>query len=581
MSPVLVTLLCFAGYALGYFVYAKHLARRCFDLDPDAPTPAHALEDGYDYVPSNRYVLFGHHYASIAGLSPMLGPAIAVIWGWLPALLWVVLGTIFIGAVHDFSALVVSMRAKGMSIGKVAEDLIGRRAMTLFHLIIFFLICLGMGVFVHVVAKLFSIETVQGVRTATSHPEAVFPTFTLMVLAILSGLLIYKTRVGLFPVTVVSFALVLAAIFIGLRLPEPHLSGNAWKWILLGYCFIASSLPVWLLLQPRDYINSFLLYLGLGAAYLGLFVLNPEFAAPAHHDAENSPSLFPFVFIVIACGAISGFHGLVSSGTTAKQINKETDACFIGYGGMIGESLLGLLAVLACTAVAGFASSGAWEEAYASWDVAYALEAKIGNFILGSASFVSSLGVPMGVAKAFMSVIVVSFALTSLDSATRLLRFNLAEMAGTIHLPFLKRPVIGSAVAVGAIGFFAFIAGMPLWALFGSTNQLLGGLTLLAVTVYLMGRKRPTLYTAIPMVFMLVTTITAILGDTHRRLLLEEKTWETYLLLGVGSFILVLALWLCLEALIQIIRMWRRGKGGSPSGAGLSGVPPGDDSGGG
>ncbi|MCZ6603321.1 MAG: carbon starvation protein A, partial [Planctomycetota bacterium] len=452
MSPAIVTLLCFAAYAAGYFLYARHLARRVFVLDPDAPTPAHTLRDGFDYVPAKKFVLFGHHYASIAGLSPMLGPAIAVIWGWLPALLWVVLGSLFIGAVHDFSALVVSMRAKGMSIGKVAEDLVGRRAMTLFHLIIFFLICLGMGVFVHVVAKLFSIEMADGVRTATSHPEAVFPTFTLMIIAVVSGYLIYKRKVPILPLTVVAFALVIGAMVLGLRLPVPDLPATAWKWILLGYCFIASSLPVWLLLQPRDYINSFLLYLGLGAAFVGLFILNPEFAAPARHAAEGSPSMFPFVFIVIACGAISGFHGLVSSGTTAKQIDKETDARFIGYGGMIGESLLGLIAVLACTTAAGFATTAEWEGAYASWKSAAGLEAKIGNFITGTGVFVSSISdsISLDMAKAFMSLIVVSFALTSLDSATRLLRFNLAEMADTMRFPLLKQPLFGSAVAVAS-----------------------------------------------------------------------------------------------------------------------------------
>ena len=572
MSPRTVTALCFVAYFLGYVIYAKHLARRVFALDPDVDTPAHTMTDGFDYVPANRYVLFGHHYASIAGLSPMLGPAIAVIWGWLPALLWVVLGTIFIGAVHDFSALVLSMRAKGMSIGKVAEDLIGRRAMTLFHIIIFFLICLGMGVFVHVVATLFSTHSVvdgavRATPEAVSHPEAVFPTFTLMVLAVVAGLLIYRKNVKLFPVTVVAFGLVILSIFAGLSLPKPSLSLTTWKWVLLGYCFLASSLPVWLLLQPRDYINSFLLYLGLGMAYLGFFVMNPEFAAPPRHTAPDAQSMFPFVFIVIACGAISGFHGLVSSGTTAKQIDRETDAVFIGYGGMIGESLLGLLAVLACTVVAGFGSGEEWSQAYATWAGAAGLGTKISAFIRGSAVFVTQLGVPLEMAKAFIAVIVVSFALTSLDSATRLLRFNLSEMADTLRLRALKQPHIGSAVAVAAIGFFAFVAGLPLWKLFGSTNQILGGLTLLAVTIYLKARRKPSFYTAIPMAFMLVTTVIALVGDTRKRLLLEEKTWETWLLIGMGSVILVLAVWLSVEALIRVLAM--RAKA-----AGEAGRPP-------
>lgn len=557
MSPVLVVLLCFVGYAAGYFFYARHLARRVFRLDPDAATPAHALEDGYDYVPSNKFVLFGHHYASIAGLSPMLGPAIAVIWGWLPALLWVVLGTIFIGAVHDFSALVISMRARGMSIGKVAEDLIGRRAMTLFHLIIFFLICLGMGMFVHVVAMLFTTMTGDRMVTEMNHPEAVLPTFSLMVLAVISGYLIYKRRVPLLPLTVAAFVIVVAIVGVSPHVWSPDLPRDAWKLILLVYCLIASSLPVWLLLQPRDYINSLLLYLGLGAAYVGFFVLNPAFAAPASHNAADNPfTLFPFVFIIIACGAISGFHGLVSSGTTAKQINRETDATMIGYGGMIGESLLGLLAVLACTAAAGAISTDTWLQAYGSFETASKPAAKIGIFIGGSAEFVHTLGVPRTMAKAFISVVVVSFALTSLDSATRLLRFNLAEMSETLRLPALRRPIVGSVVAVAAIGFFAFKAAFPLWTLFGSTNQIMGGLTLLAVSVYLMRKKRPSFYTLIPMAFMLVTTMVAMVGQIR-----TELAKPDYLLVGVGLAILILAIWLSIEALFRIISLLRRSDG--------------------
>ena len=557
MSPALVTLLCFAAYILGYSVYAKHLATKVFTLDSNVSTPAHTLEDGFDYVPSNRFVLFGHHYASIAGLSPMLGPAIAVIWGWLPALIWVVLGTIFIGAVHDFGALVVSMRAKGMSIGKVAEDVIGRRAKTLFHVIIFFLICLGMGVFVHVVAKLFSVALADGTPQPPelSHPEAVLPTFSLMILAVISGWLIYKKKAPLLPVTMGAFLLVIICIALGLK-TKPDLPTDVWKWILLGYCFFASSLPVWLLLQPRDYINSLLLYLGLATAYLGFFFMNPEFAAPVRHHAEGTPSMFPFVFIVIACGAISGFHGLVSSGTTAKQINRETDARFIGYGAMIGESLLGLLAVLACTvALGGVVSSDSWAEAYSSYVEAETLNAKIGNFIRGSATFVNTLGVPIEMAKAFMAVVVVSFALTSLDSATRLLRFNLAEISETIRLPILKQPIVGSALAVAAIGFFAFKAGLPLWELFGTTNQILGGLTLLAVSVYLIMRKRPAIYTLVPMAFMLVTTISAMVGQIPK-FLKDPVTGEPKIhLLIVGCAILILALWLAVEAFIRILRV--------------------------
>ena len=545
MAPILATLGCFVLYLAGYHLYAKHLAVRIFKLNPEIATPAHQLQDGVDYVPTNKYILFGHHYASIAGLSPMLGPAIAVIWGWVPAMLWVVLGTLFIGAVHDFGALVISMRARGMSVGKVAESIIGRRAKTLFHIIIFFLIALAMGVFVHVCATLLS---------TAYNPEAIYPSTTLMILALGVGWLVYKKNVSIWHVTWVVFIITLVSIWIGIRLPTIDLSLGRWSVLLLIYSFIASVLPVWLLLQPRDYINSLLLYLGLVSIFLGFFVLRPDFAAPAFQTHPvGAPPLFPFVFIVIACGAISGFHGLVSSGTTAKQINRESDATLIGYGGMIGESLLGLASVLACTA--GFLTRDLWLAHYSSWESADGLGPNMRAFIDGSALFINQLGLPLEIGKAFIALIAISFALTTLDSATRLLRFNISEMGETLGIPVLSNRYLASFLAVVVIGFFAFYevdgqaAGLALWQLFGTTNQVLGGLTLLTVTLYLMQRKRPYWYTAAPMIFMLITTLTAMLIKIR-----DFWNDETYLLLTMGGVILVLSIWLAVEAGIRIFR---------------------------
>ena len=545
MQPVLAAACCFIAYAAVYRFYARHLGARIFQLDPSATTPAHAMRDGVDYVPCRRMVLFGHHYASIAGLAPMLGPAIAVIWGWLPGMLWVVLGTLFIGAVHDFSALVVSMRHRGMSIGKVAEDLIGRRAKGIFLLIILFLICLVMGVFVRTVAGLF---------TADFYPESVFPSFTLIGIAMVIGWLVYKRGVSVVRLTVAGFVLMLVSIGVGLGLGRPDLGSGSWIVILLAYAFAASILPVWSLLQPRDYLNSWLLYLGLGAAYVGLFVLNPEFAAPAvDTQPDGAPPIFPFVFIVIACGAISGFHGLVSSGTTSKQIDKETDALPIGYGGMVGESMLGLLAVLACTA--GFRSAETWSEHYATWGAANGLAEKMKAFIDGTAMFLTSLGVSMELAQAFVALVAVSFALTSLDSGTRLLRYNIEEISHSIGAPVLGQRFVASSVAVVLIGFFAFYeiegqpVGLALWSLFGSTNQVLGALTLLAVTIYLRQKGRNYLCTLLPMAFMLTVTIIAMVLDIQKYL-----SGGQLLLLGVAGSIFVLSVWLVVEAVIRFRR---------------------------
>ncbi len=548
--PVIVAALCLLAYALGQRFYARYLARKVFELDAEAITPAHALADGVDYVPTRPVVLFGHHYASIAGLSPMLGPAIAVIWGWLPALLWVVLGTLFIGAVHDFSALVVSVRARGMSIGKVAEDIIGPRAKTLFHGIIFFLVALAMGVFVHVVALLF---------TPRFHPEAVRPTFGLMGIAIVVGYLVYRRGARLGPLTAAAFAAALVLVFLAHPGEGPTLALSSWKWILLGYAFLASVLPVWLLLQPRDYVNSLLLYLGLVLSYLGFFVLGPDFQAPAiqAHPA-GAPPLFPFVFIVIACGAVSGFHGLVSSGTTAKQLDRETHAPAIGYGAMIGESLLGLLAVLACTA--GFNDRLGWDRHYADWSTAAELGDRIAAFIAGTAHFLGAIGIPESVGSPFIALVVVSFALTSLDSATRLLRFNLAEIGEAPGLGWLRDRYLGSLAACAAIGFFAFYeidgraAGLVLWKLFGTTNQVLGGLTLLAVSVYLYRRRRNWWVTLVPMVLLLSTTLVAMVENVLS--FWGQREWP---LLVVGTLLLVMAIWLVVEAVLRL-RLERRAR---------------------
>ncbi len=553
MSAALATLACFGTYLLGYHLYAKHLARHVFRLDASAVTPAHAMKDGYDYVPAKKYVLFGHHYASIAGLSPMLGPAIAVMWGWVPAMLWVVLGTLLIGAVHDFSALVVSMRARGESIGKVAESIIGRRAKSLFHAIIFFLIALAMGVFVQIVAQLFSSEF---------YPEAVFPTFALMALAVVMGVLFYRVGVPLGRLTAVAFPLTLGAVVLGLALPKPVLAPDAWSVVLLVYALLAAVLPVWLLLQPRDFLNSLLLYLGLAAIFGGFLIMRPDFVAPAlDTHPEGAPPMFPFVFIVIACGAVSGFHALVSSGTTAKQIDSEADAPFIGYGAMVGESLLGLTAILACTA--GFASADAWREHYASWDVAQGLGQSMSAFITGAGLFVSQVGIPVDTARAFVALVAVSFAMTTLDSGTRLLRYNIEEVSDTIGLGALRHRYLSSALAVVAIAFFAFFkidgrpAGLVLWALFGTTNQLMGGLTLLTVTLYLMHHRRNYLYTLVPMVFLLVTTVIAMILNVRDFFQAGQG-----LLLAIGLILLLLALGLIVEAVRRFLEIRRGSNGG-------------------
>ena len=496
----------------------------------------------------------------------MLGPAVAVVWGWFPAMLWVVLGALLVGCVHDFGSLVVSVRAKGQSIGVVAEGIMGKRAKSLMHCIIFFLVSLAMGVFVFVIAFLFSPATSEA-QAHIHFPQSVIPSFGLMLIACVMGWLVYKEGKSWKSLGVIGFILTLILVYAaglgsfvdstGLNDPSLAPGVKGWSKILLFYAFLASVLPVWFLLQPRDLLNSLLLYMGLTGLYLGFFLLSPDFAAPAiRTEVDGAPSLIPFVFIVIACGAASGFHSLVSSGTTSKQLARETDARVVGYGGMIGESLLGLIAVLATTA--GFASSEHWHQTYADWSSVQGLGAKVGVFINGGASFLEALGIEKSTGASFISIIVVSYALTSLDSATRLLRYNLEEMGSTIGWKFMRNRVLSSLLAVGAIGFFAFYevdgkpAGLALWQLFGTTNQLLAGLALLVITLYLVQRGRPWIYTGIPMIFLLLSTLIAMI--TKARDFYLKGEWPLF---TIGSILLILAFWLLIEAWICLQKHWK------------------------
>lgn len=570
----LVALVCFAVYIVGYRFYSKYLAEKVFSLSPTAVTPAHAMTDGVDYVPTNKFVLFGHHWASITGLSPMLGPAVAVIWGWGPAMAWVVLGALFVGCVHDFSALVVSMRARGVSIGKVTEGIIGKRAKSLFHLIIFFAIALAMGVFVYVVADLFAIsdtwDPAVPLADPSSFPSAVLPSAALVAIAFAMGYLLYRKNYPLGPTTAVGFVLMMISVWAGLQSPLMGMDRASWPspaiWtiLLLGYAYMASVLPVWSLLQARDFLNSLLLYLGLGLSYLGLMMWQPDFVAPMFRpNPEGAPAIYPFTFIIIACGAASGFHSLVSSGTTSKQINNETDARFIGYGGMMGESLLGLLAVLATTAgVVGLGDLSAaevWASHYGSWASIQGLGNQVGVFITGAAQFVERVGVmDAPAATALIAMVVVSFALTTLDSGTRLLRYNISEMGETIRVRALGNRHIASFLAVLIIAFFAFYeingqpAGLQLWRLFGTTNQLLASLALLVVSLYLYQRGRNPWFTAVPMLFMAVTTLLAMISNLR-------DFWAQWdqggsLLFMVALALLILAVWLMIEAVAAVQR---------------------------
>ena len=619
-NALAVVILSGAILYISYKLYGTFLARKVFGFDDSQVTPAVERNDGVDFVPTRPSVLFGHHFASIAGLGPIIGPAIAVYWGWLPAIAWVLAGCILIGGVHDLAALYASLRFKARGIGDLTNEIIGPRARGFFLIIIFFLLALAMGVFAIVMANLFN----------DLSPQAVVPTFSLILIAMVIGVLTFKLGWSLGRVTVIGVVLMMITTYVGLELPVPlykmfvtdsrvheviattedpdlpHVHGiratradmaasyferraetdetfkplaadvaqarersrSTWVYILVGYAFVASVLPVWLLLQPRDYINCFQLYIGLGVLVLGFVIWHPTIQAPAYGtlpaaQGDAAPPVLPFIFITIACGAVSGFHNLVSSGTTARQIRRESDAKVIGYGGMLTEGFLAVLVILAC--VAGL-SKADYGEIYGSWGALN--KGALGAFLKGAGTVISKPFLPLFAAGAhqavqvfcvnFIAVVVVSFAMTTLDSATRLLRYNIEEIGKSFGLPFIQNRYLASMIAVISIAYFALIkiggkpAGLTLWQLFGTTNQLLAALGLLVATVLLYQFGKAYIYALVPMIVMFASVTWAIaikLGDFYRGWRADGDAGNLSLLI-VGSALAVMAVWMVIEALL-------------------------------
>lgn len=590
MSTFAIALGAFVLYLVAYHTYGKWLARKLFHLNPNATVPAIELEDGIDYVPSDKKVIFGHHFTSIAGTGPIVGPALAVIWGWVPALLWVIFGSILIGAVHDFGALVVSLRNKGQTVGDIAGRVITARTRILFLGILFLALTIVLAIFGLVIAAVFKM-----------YPQSIFPCLVQIPLAIVIGLTLHRKGIDILIPSAISLILMLLSVaygnigFLGeFNTYMAAISIVDWCLILLIYCFFASVLPVWILLQPRDFINSLQLLFALGLVTVGLVAaafmggapvgeVRPalEIVAPAVNlSPADAPPIFPFLFITIACGAISGFHCLVSSGTTSKQLKCETDAQLIGFGAMLTEGFLAVLVILACVAGIGLGSGTtdipllgveAFESRYSSWSAAGGLPAKVGAFVEGSANFVKALGIPSSFAIALMAVFVASFAATTLDTACRLQRYVVQELAGSLgghkaKSPFnpLKLLTNRYAATLFAIVIAYLIARLPgadgtagkggtiLWPLFGAINQLLAGLSFLVITFWLRRRGLPNIITIIPGILMLLLPLIAM---THNLRTFSEK--GNWLLFTFGFITILLELWMIIEASY----VWKKVKG--------------------
>ena len=627
MSTLFVAVASFVGFIVAYYTYGRWLARKIFGLDPNAVVPSQQLRDNVDFIPTRKEVIFGHHFTSIAGTGPIVGPAIAVFWGWLPALLWVVFGSIFIGAVHDFGALVVSLRNRGQTVGEVAGRMINPRAKILFLSVLFLALTIVLAIFGLVIASIFN-----------DYPESVLSVWIEIPIAVAIGFWVYKRGGGLLIPSILALAIMYFAIYLGayhfpFKIPAEWLaflnsylgwtSGGinaivVWTMILMIYCYVASVLPVWTLLQPRDFINSHQLVLVLGLLMVGLLVAGASGqaslieSAPAVSDfgaMENTgaPPIWPFLFITIACGAISGFHCLVSSGTSSKQVANESDAQYVGYGAMLLEGMLAVLVIIACCAGVGMgkydrvaapdntydyrpalaadgtALSGmaAWQQRYdvsKGW-AAFKLSAKVGAFVEGGGNFIAALGIPLKLAIGIMAVLVASFAATTLDTATRLQRYVIQELAATAKFQPLTNKYAATAVALAlglAVAMIPGKSGVPgtggllLWPLFGATNQLLAGLAFMVIVFYLWRRNKPIWFAALPMTLMIVMPAWAMGWQMFNpvtgwclplgKMVTGQLDWQwqishLWFLFGVG--IMALQVWIVVEAIL----MWPKARG--------------------
>lgn len=549
MSAILLLVLGLGGMALGYFLYSRFIAKVIYKVDENFRTPANEFEDGVDFVPTNKFVLWGHHFTSVAGAAPIVGPAIAVIWGWLPAFLWVTIGTIFFAGVHDFGAIWASVRNKAKSIGTLTGEVVGTRARSIFTIVIFLVLLMVNAVFGVVIARLL-----------INNPGSVVPVWGAIAVALIIGQLIYRGKMSLPLVSLVGVVALYFLIYIGpsvpVSLPEQvgGLSDNAaWILILFGYAAIASLLPVWVLLQPRDYINGLQLFVGLIALYAAVLIGNPTVVAPMINQEvpAGTPSMIPLLFVTIACGAISGFHGLVASGTTSKQLRREPDARFVGYFGATGEGALALAAIIAATA--GFASLADWQAVYTSFGQGGVLA-----FVNGGATILSQgTGLDAEVAGTMLTVMAALFAGTTMDTGLRLQRYIFQEWGEIYNVKWMSKAAPATLLSVGTCLLLAFGAGgadgsggLLIWPLFGTSNQLLAGLTLLVVTVMLVRRGTPTIYTVVPLIFLLVMTLYA--------LLIQLKGFYTkgdWFLLTLDLVVLVAAILVSLECIASLRRL--------------------------
>ena len=563
MNGLLLLIICCAALLAGYVFYGRYLCKKWGVGENDQPTPAHTMEDGIDYVPAKAPVLMGHHFSSIAGAGPITGPisAAAAGFGWGACALWIVLGGIFFGGVHDFGALFASIRHGGKSIGEIISANMSKRAKRLFLIFSYLTLILVVAAFASIVASTFGAtfnEGVLDVAASTSNARVAMVSLLFIVIAIIFGFAVYRRNVPMGTASIIGVAAIVGIIAIGMNFHPIYLSSKAWMWIVGIYIAVASVAPVWILLQPRDYLSSFLLYAMLALAFIAVVVGHPSMdSMPVFQSAESTTPVFPVLFTTIACGAISGFHSLVSSGTTSKQLDKETDAKPIAYGGMLLECVLAVLTLCAV--------------AYAySWNAANpdnALKGATAIFGGGIAGMIDpSRGTVYDILYTLLVLTYSAFCLTSLDTATRLARFMFQEFwvdsnkgetpeSVTGYKKVLSNPYVATIITV-VLGILLGMNGYgKIWALFGSANQLLAALGLLAVATWLGKVGKDNNMFLIPMAFMLCVTIASLIINTKTQLGVIAKggaDWGPYAQVVLGVLLVVLAVVLAIEGVMTI-----------------------------
>lgn len=528
MNSVVLIVVAVILFAIAYVAYGGWLAKK-WGFDPARKTPAHTLRDDVDYVPASAPVLLGHHFSSIAGAGPIVGPIAAAIFGWVPVFLWVVFGSIFFGGVHDMGSLFASVRHDSKSLGEVIGVNLGKKGKLLFSAFAWLTLLLVVAAFTNIVANTF-----------VSVPSAATASMLFILLAIVFGFFVYRKGVNLALGTVLGVIGLALSIWVGQLYPL-HLSANTWMIILLAYIFIASVTPVWILLQPRDYLNSFLLYGMLIGGIVGVFIFAPKIEIPAFTsfavgEGAAVQYMFPFLFVTVACGAISGFHSLVGSGTTSKQLDSEKDLKVIGLGAMLIEGVLAIVALI----TVGFLATGQAAE--------LGLKSPIAIFSYGLGTFMTSFGIPFELGNSFTALAISAFALTSLDTATRLARFIFQEAFAKAgenanqSANVLTNRYVSTGITVILSGILTFVGWSVIWPIFGSANQLLAAVALLALAVFLKKNGKKFSMIVLPMIVMFLVTLTALVLLIKNNIIGGAEDPKKYVLVFFAAALFLLSI---------------------------------------